>query len=103
MFRSNEEELILKKHRHTQLLNMFRKTLTSIAALKQLQLHAAATAHFYGDKFNFEITVFDGRNDNTSLTLYDFWEIERSQKLVDTFMKAIKTGDFEKVKSCDRA
>lgn len=100
MFKTREEELILRKHRYQQLLKMFRDVLTRISKLKQSKLHVTASAMFQGDEFNFDIIVFNGaRGTNTSCTIYDFWEVKKSQKLVDTFMAAIKTGNFEKVKA----
>ena len=101
MFKTREEELILIKHRHQQLLKMFRDTLTRVSNLKQSKLHVTVAAMFQGEQFNFDITVFTSNGTNTSLMIYDFWEVKRSQKLVDVFMTAIKTGDFAKVKAVD--
>ena len=100
MFKTREEELILRKHKHQQLLKMFRDVLTRISKLKQSKLHVTAAAMFQGAELNFDITVFNGASGtNTSCTIYDFWEVGKNKKLVDTFMSAIKTGDFEKVKA----
>ena len=99
MFRSREEELILKKHKHQQLLKLFREVLTKVAALKTNTLQVSTSAHFQGDEFNFDITVFQLNGTNCSLSLYDFWEVKQCQKLVDAFISAIKSGDFEKVKA----
>ena len=101
MFKTREEELVLKKHRHHQMLKMFRDTLTKVSNLKQTKLHVNASAMFQGEQFSFDITVFTKDGTNTSLMIYDFWEVKRSQKLVDVFMTAIKTGDFAKVKAVD--
>lgn len=97
MFRSREEELVLKKHIHSQLLEMFRNTLTKVSNLKQSKLHVTVSAMFQGTEFQFEITVFTKAGDNKTLAVYDFWEVKKSQKLVNAFLAAIKTGDFEKV------
>lgn len=99
MFKTREEDLILRKHKRQQLLKMFRDTLTRVSNLKQSKLHVTVSAMFQGEEFNFYITVFTSNGTNTSLMIYDFWEVKRSQKLVDVFMTAIKTGDFEKVKA----
>lgn len=101
MFKTREEELVLMKHRHQQLLKMFRDTLTKVSNLKQTKLYVNVSAMFQGEEFNFDITVFTKDGTNTSLMVYDFWEVKKSQKLVDTFLAAIKTGDFEKVKSVE--
>jgi hypothetical protein len=102
MFRIREDELILKKHIHKQMLGMFRNTLTKVATIKQDQLHIETTARFQGDEFGFAITVFALTGGNTTLDIYSFWEIEQSQQLVDSFISAIKTGDFEKVQAAPR-
>jgi len=99
MFRNREEELILKKYKHQQLLKMFREVLTKVANLKPNKLQVSTSAHFQGAEFNFDITVFQLNGTNTSLTVYDFWEIKKCQKLVDTFISAIRSDDFEKVKA----
>jgi len=99
VFRSREEELVLIKHKHQQLLKMFRDTLTRVSNLKQSKLHVTVAAMFQGADFNFDITVFTTNGTNTSCTIYDFWEVKKSQKIVDVFVSAIKTGDFEKVKA----
>lgn len=98
MFKSREEELILKKHKHQQLLKMFREVLTKISKLKVKNLHVSPSANFNGDEFNFEITVFQVHGTNCALRIYDFWEVERCQELVDAFISAIRTDDFERVK-----
>lgn len=97
MFRSREEELILKKHKHQQLLKMFREVLSKVANLKLKSLHVSPSANFQGDEFNFDITVFQVNGTNCSLSVYDFWEVKQCQKLVDAFISAIKSDDFEKV------
>jgi len=99
MFRTREEELVLIKHKQQQLLKMFRDTLTKVSNLKQSKLSVDVTAKFQVDRFNFDITVFTTNGTNVSLAVYDFWEVKRSQKFVDAFLAAIKTGDFEKVKA----
>ena len=99
MFRSREEESILKKHKHQQLLKMFRESLNKIAGLKLNTLHVSPAANFQGGEFSFEITVFQINGTNTSLTIYDFWEVDQCKKLVDAFISAIKTDDFKKVKA----
>ncbi|MBT0664748.1 hypothetical protein KI809_10595 [Geobacter pelophilus] len=102
MFISREEKLVLKKHKHKQLLNMFRGVLTRVSGLKQGTLNVDVSAHFQDTGFSFDITVFTLRGDNTSLTIYDFWEVKQSQNLVDAYILAIKTGNFEKVKTVGR-
>lgn len=102
MFRSAEEELILRKHKHRQLLKMFRDVLTRVSTLKQVKMHVDVSAHFQGDQFSFDITVFNLKGDNTSLSIYDFWEEKQSQKLIDSFISAIKTEDFRNVKEAKR-
>lgn len=99
MFRTRKEELILKKHTNKQLLNMFRTVLTKIANIKLRSLQVQATADFGDVEFNFSITVFELNITNTTLTIYNFWEVKQSQKLVDDFIKAIKSDDFNKVKA----
>ena len=99
MFRSREEELILKKHKHQQLLKMFRDTLTKVSNLKTKKLQVSTSANFQGDEFNFDVTVFQLNGSNCTLTLYDFWEVKQCQKLVDAFISAIRTDDFEKVRT----
>lgn len=99
MFINKEEALILRQHKHREMLNMFRNALTKISALKQTTLHVSAAAHFLGADFSFDITVFVIDGTNTTLTIYDFWEVKESQKVIDAYILAIKTGDFEKVTS----
>lgn len=99
MFRNKEEELILKKHKHQQLLKMFREVLNKVANLKLKTLHVSPTANFQGDEFNFYITVFQVNGTNCSLTIYDFWEVKQCQKLVDAFISAIRSDNFEKVQA----
>jgi hypothetical protein len=101
VFKTREEETFLIKHKHQQLLKMFRDTLTKVSNLKQKNLDIQGCSRFMAREgsYEFDITVFGPGNINTSLTIYDFWEIKASQKLVDTFLSAIKTGDYEKVKT----
>jgi hypothetical protein len=102
MFRSRDEELIIKKHRHQEMLALFRKTLATVARLKLLSLRVHVSAQFQGGEFGFEITVFNDGSSNVTLAIYDFWEVEDSEKLVKGFISAIKTDDFETVKSAER-
>lgn len=99
MFIGREESLILQKYKHQQLLKMFRHVLTKISNLKLNKLHVNVTAMFQGAEFNFDITVFELDGSNTACTIYDFWEVKECQKIVDAFISAIKTEDFEKVKA----
>ncbi|CAB4211685.1 hypothetical protein UFOVP1419_4 [uncultured Caudovirales phage] len=99
MFKTREEESILRKHRRQLLLKMFKETLMKVLNLKQNELSVNVTAMFQPDCFQFDITVFTEGGLNTSLMVYDFWEIQKCQSLVDAFMSAAKTGDFEKVKA----
>jgi len=99
MIKTQEEELMLKKYKHKQLLSMFRNVLTRVSNLKQRALHVDTSARFQCAEFCFEITVFTLSGNNTTLTIYDFQEVKKSQKLVDSFLSAIETGDFEKVKA----
>lgn len=99
---TREEQLILKNHKRSQLLNMFRNVLTKISNLKLDTLQVVVSADFTADKFHFDITVF-GEETNIALTIYDFWEVKQSQKLVDGFITAIKSGDFKKVQAARRA
>lgn len=99
MFIGREEALILQKHKHQQLLKMFRYVLTKISNLKLNKLHVNVTAMFDGAGFNFDITVFELDGTNTSCMIYDFWDVKKCQKIVDAFISAIKAEDFEKVKA----
>jgi len=99
MFMSKDEESVLRKYRHQELLNMFRKVLTRISNLKQSNFQIQTSANFYGDEFRFEITVFTYGGTNTSLTIYDFWDVKKSAKLIDGFIQAIKKGDFNAVEA----
>lgn len=101
-YKTREEELILKKHRRSQLLNMYRNVLTKASNLKLDTLQVATSADFTADGFHFSITVFLADGTNTWLTIYDFWEVKQSQKLVDGFVTAIKSGDFKKVQAASR-
>lgn len=99
MFRTREEEQILMKHKHKELLDIFRTVLTKVASLKLSKLHVTCSADFHPDIFQFGITVFDQQATNVTLTIYDFWEVKASQKLINGFLAAIKTGDFTKVQA----
>ncbi len=101
MLNTRYEELV-KKDKHKQLLNMYRNILTKVSNLKQNTLHVAVTANFMSEEFNFEITVFKTNGTYTTLFIYEFWNLKTSQELVDIFILAIKTGDFEKVKAARR-
>lgn len=101
MFKTREDELVLIKHKHQQMLKMFRDTLTRVSNLKQSKLDVQVSANFMIDEFRFDITVFERNGTNTTLAIYDFWELKKSQKLVDTFLTAIRTGDFGKVKAVE--
>jgi len=98
MFKTREEELLLRELRRQQLLKMFRATLTEVSNLKQRTLQVNVSALFQVGQFSFDITVFSSVGDNKSLTIYDFWEVKESQKLIYTFLTAVKSGVFEKVK-----
>lgn len=100
-FKTREEALILKEYKRSQLLNMYRKALTKVSNLKLGTLQVTASAGFAAEEFYFDITVF-GEETNISLTIYDFWEVKQSQKLVDGFITAIKSGDFKKVQVAKR-
>ena len=103
MFKTREEELIIRKHLHKEMMALFRDTLTKVSNLKQNTLDIQVTSRFLNREktYEFEITVFGPGNINTSLSIYDFWEIDKSKKLVAGYLAAIKTGDFEKVKAAD--
>ncbi|QOX79815.1 hypothetical protein FY034_13030 [Trichlorobacter lovleyi] len=101
-YKTREEALILKEYKRSQLLNMYRKALTKVSNLKLGTLQVTASAGFTADGFHFEINVFELNGTNTSLTIYDFWELKQSQKLVDGFITAIKSGNFDKVQAARR-
>lgn len=99
MRRTHEDELVLKRHKQQQLLQMFHEILTELSILKQKKIHVHTTARFEGDEFHFDITVFELDGTNVTCTIYDFWEVKKSKKIVNAFMSAIKTDDFARVQS----
>ena len=99
MFITKEERLILAKHKRAQLIKMYREVLTRIVQLNHEKLHVNVTAMFRNGEFSFDITVFDLTGDNTTLAIYDFYEIKKAQKYVNACISAVKIGNFEKVKA----
>lgn len=101
MFKTREEELIIRKYLHKEMMGLFRDTLAKVSNLKQNTLDIQVTSRFMNREktYEFDITVFGPGNINTCLHIYDFWEIGESKKLVAGYLTAIKTGDFEKVKA----
>jgi hypothetical protein len=95
---------ILMQHKHRMMLQLFRTVLTTCAKPRRTRkaphLDITASADFYQD-FSFHITVFN-EGDNVTLTIYDFWPIEQSTRLVKRFLKLALLGNFDKLAEAPR-
>lgn len=99
MFKTPEEQQILKEHKERELLQLFRKTLNRISNIKMKKLETHIEAKFGEDGFAFDITVFDVVNrGNKTLRIYEFYDLKKSKKYVDDLLCAIRSDDFEKIK-----
>lgn len=93
-----KNEAILLKHKHAEMLSLYRKIVTSISKMTLVSLHINVTLSWGRDMPTFDVTVFDGIHDNTSFTCYDFRDIGAQGKIFDELVRIIRKDDFSKVK-----
>jgi len=94
-----QEEKIVLKHKQKELLALFRDAVSKLSKIRLESLTANIEATFGKDSFRFDITVFDNISDNATFGVYDFYDLKDSKKIIDGAIRAIKTDDFENVKS----
>lgn len=96
-----KEKLILKKHGHKEMFNLFRRTLTTISNIELNELQISVDAKFGRVDFSFHITTYDYSGDNRTYTAYDFGDIERQKKDIAALIKIIREDDFKKIMSSE--
>lgn len=100
MFRDYaRDQEIINKQKQKYMLDLYRKTLTTISKLKLKNISVDMSASFNLDGFRFHIIVFCKYSDNRSFDFYDFYEIDRQEKAMTEVIKIIKTDDFDKIKA----